>query len=171
MEIVIPMQATAAVKLEQAPYTGTKGLYASLLPQYTDSIISLAEELGIKLDSNKVHVTVCYSKTAIHPETLPVASTSQVYRALCNHVDHWKGHKGQTCIVMKLTSYDIVAANADLQGRGAVHTFTPYSPHITLTDEGTVDAEMQERIDKINKRLAYAPMWLKFDRYHIGDLT
>lgn len=170
-KITIPLVATAAVKLENAPYTGTNGLYASVIPRHVDDILKIAEELGIELDSNVIHSTVCYSKTPVDIDKLPVIGSSDEFRALCNQVDHWVGHKGQTCIVLKLVSYDIVAANASLQRRGAEHTFTPYAPHITLTDESApVDDDMQERIDKINKRLAYNPIWLTFDRYTVGDL-
>lgn len=172
MKIVIPLSATAAVKIENVPYTGANGLYASLIPQYAEGIVEIAEELGIKhLDPNVIHTTVCYSKTPVALADLPAIGTSDEFRALCNQVDHWVGHKGQTCIVLKLVSSDIVAANANLQRRGAVHTFTPYVPHITLTDESApVDAAMQERIDTINKRLAHNPLWLTFDRYTVGDL-
>lgn len=170
-KITIPLVATAAVKLENVPYTGTNGLYASLLPQYTGGIVEIAEELGIKLDPNVVHTTVCYSKTPVAIDNLPAIGSSNEFRALCNQVDHWVGHKKQTCIVLKLVSPDIVDVNANLQRRGAVHTFTPYVPHITLTDESApVDGAMQERIDAINKRLAQNPIWLTFDRYTIGDL-
>lgn len=168
--ITIPMVATAAVKFEMVPYTGTRGLYSSVIPQNTDLIVALAEELGIKLDSNAVHITVCYSKEdAIPLENLPPYGSSTEFYAMCNEVAHWKGHKGQTCIVLKLISPDIVKANAALQSVGAVHTFTPYSPHISLSDEVPVDDAMQSKIDAINKRLASFPLHIVCDRYQVGD--
>lgn len=169
--IAIPMSAEAAVKHEIIPYTGTRGLYASMLPQYPEPIVEIAKELGIELDSTKVHTTVCYSKKASVPMAeLPAVGSSDVFRVIINEVSHWVGHKKQTCVVLKMISPDIVLLNAELQARGAEHTFTPYSPHITLSDEfGEITEEMQAKIDAINKRLARNPLKLDFDRYQVGD--
>lgn len=170
-QIKIAMVAEAAVKNEIVPYTGTFGLFASMQIQFPEPVIDIANELGIELDSNAIHTTVCYSKKdAVPLDTLPAIPTSRVFPAVCNEVAHWIGHKGQTCVVLKLISHEIVQVNAELQRLGALHTFTPYAPHVTLSDDGPAITEaMQEKIDAINKRLAREPLFLTFDRYQVGD--
>lgn len=170
-QIAIQMKAEAAVKFEMIPYTGTRGLYASMVPQSPDRIVDLAKKLGITLDSNVVHTTVCYSKQdAVPLGSLPNYGSSDEFPALCNEVTHWVGHKGQTCVVLKIISPDIVRLNAQLQAAGAKHTFTPYAPHITLSDDfGDITDETQKMIDAVNQELALNPIQLVFDRYQVGD--
>lgn len=170
-QIDIAMVAEAAVKFEMIPYTGTRGLYASMAPQQTEPVLRIAKELGIELDSNKIHTTVCYSKhQAVAPELLPNYGSSNEFPAMCNEITHWVGHKGQTCVVMKLISPEIVKVNAALQAAGAKHSFVPYAPHITLTDElEGMTEEMEKQIKEINERLALEPIFFTFDRYQVGD--
>lgn len=175
-QISIPMKAEAAVKHDRAPYTGTNGVYASLKlsEAYRNKVISIAEELDISVDPEKLHTTVIYSKAGVIPvDKLPTGyGENMMFGAVCNEVSHWVGHKGQTCVVLKLISLDIVRLNAGLQSAGAIHTFTPYAPHITLSDEhDPIDDAFQARIDALNKKLAADPLELTFDHYHVGDLV
>lgn len=175
-QISIPLRVEAAVKHEQAPYTGTNGVYGSLSlsDAYKQRVIDIAEELDITVDPEKLHTTIVYSKDGVIPmDKLPTGyGETMMFTAVCNEVGHWVGHKGQTCVVLKMISPDIVRLNAGLQAAGAIHTFTPYAPHITLSDEhDPVDDEFQERIDALNKRLARDPLELTFDNYHVGDLV
>lgn len=166
------LTATAAVKFEMIPYTGTRGLYASMVPTEPGAftVINIAERLGIKLTKDVVHITVCYSKEhVVHLDALPAYTTDDTFSAVCNEVKHWKGHKGQTCIVLGLISESITLLNAELQAAGALHSFTPYSPHISLSDEVEVDPDMQLQIDTINKELSRSPLKLTFTNYSVGD--
>ncbi|MNQ58618.1 hypothetical protein D3C85_728300 [compost metagenome] len=89
---------------------------------------------------------------------------------IINAVDSWVGHNGKTYIVLKLVSEAIVSQNASFQRMGAEHTFVPFSPHVTLSDEVPMTEELQAKIDKINKRFAYKPLEVVFSGMIIGDL-
>lgn len=164
------IEATAANKLTHVKYTGTSGLYSAVTPQpaYVDALMGIAEELGLPTVADSLHTTVIYSK--VPPATQPTFDPERTYTGLVNAIEHWVGHNGKTYIVMKLVSEGIVDENAKFQRMGAKHTFVPFSPHITLSDEVAVDDDMKERIEKINNRLAYHPVFVTFEGQIVGDV-
>jgi hypothetical protein len=95
---------------------------------------------------------------------------SREVTALANAVEHWTGHNGKTYIVLKLVSEGIVSENSKFQRMGAKHTFVPFAPHITLSDDTPITEYMQDVIERINRRFAYKPLELVFTGQIIGDL-
>lgn len=169
--------AEAANKLIFVPYTGTNGLYSAVdvVPEYVEAILKLADELELSPDEQALHTTVVYSKVS---PTSPVEEVKALERefkdqqfvAVINAVESWVGHNGKTYIVLKLVSNAIVLMNARCQRFGAEHTFIPYSPHITLSDEVPVDDAMKARIEFVNKRLARDPVTIQLKNLSVGDL-
>ncbi len=169
--IQIPMSASAGNKHIVTEYTGTNGLYSSVLPDLAaiTAIQAVATTLGIELDSSTIHCTVCYSKIAADWREIPSYPATREFTAICNQVDHWVGHNNKTYVVLKLMSPDIVLMNAEIQRSGAKHTFVPFQPHVSLSDSTTVDLELQAKIDEVNSKLAYEPLVLRFNSLTIGD--
>lgn len=165
-----PIEATAANKLNHVKYTGTSGLYSAVvpMPNAIDAIMGVADELGLPTVRDDLHATVIYSK--VPPATQPTFDPERVYTGLINAVEHWIGHNGKTYIVLKIVSEGIVDENAKFQRMGAKHTFTPFAPHITLSDEVAVTDTLQDMIDKINNRLAYQPIFVQFNAQIVGDV-
>lgn len=176
MQIKVAMHtAEAANKLKHIPYTGTNGLYSAVVPTpgSIEAILKLADELELSPDEDALHATVIYSKKAPSDSVESVAriaDSDYTYNGVINAVEHWVGHNGKTYIVLKLVCAGIVLANASLQRMGAEHTFVPFSPHITLSDEVPVDDAMKARIDFVNKRLAFDPIEVKLINQIVGDL-
>lgn len=180
MKITMSMKAAetaeAANKLIFVPYTGTNGLYSAVdvVPEYVEAIMKLADELELSPDEQALHTTVVYSKVAA---TAPLSEIMDVvasykdnqFSAIINAVESWTGHNGKTYIVLKLVSESIISLNARCQQLGAEHTFIPYSPHITLSDEVPVDDAMKARIEFVNKRLARNPVQIMLKNFSVGD--
>lgn len=175
MQIKVALRAEAANKLNHIPYTGTNGLYSAVvpLPSYVDAIMKIADELELAPQEDALHATVIYSKKAPSDMADTVrrkADSNYEFSGVINAVEHWVGHNDKTYIVLKLVSPGIVLENAAFQRMGAEHTFVPFAPHITLSDDVPVDDAMQARIDFINKRLAFDPVEIKLSGQIVGDL-
>jgi len=170
MKIDLMMTAEAKNKLVTIPYTGTQGLYASVLPDAgaTFHIMEIAKELGTDTLRDKLHVTVIYSKKAI-PDPFKEVVTNY-YEGYITHVDSWVGHNGKTCVVLKLASMELIQQFAAFQKAGAEHTFIPYSPHFTLSSDFEVDDALKEKMKVINARLAADPVRIKMIDLTISDL-
>lgn len=169
-----PEVAVAANKLEHIPYTGTSGLYSAVVPRpdLVGKIMELANELALPTDETALHSTVIYSKKT-PPKSSDIGGSvndDREYNGLINAIESWVGHNGKTYIVAKIVSESLSVLNAMYHRLGAEHTFVPYAPHITLSDEVPVDDKMKARIEKINKRLAYNPIELTFNGLIVGDL-
>lgn len=176
MHMKAPEVAEAANKLIFVPYTGTNGLYSAVdvVPEFVEAILKLSDELELSPDEQALHTTVIYSKKAATAPLEEVMDVVKVYKdnqfsALINAVESWTGHNGKTYIVLKLVSESIVSLNARCQQLGAEHTFIPYSPHITLSDEVPVDDAMKARIEFVNKRLARNPVQIMLKNFSVGD--
>lgn len=165
-------EATAANKLEHIKYTGTNGLYSAVvpLPGYVDRIMQISEELGLNTNEADLHATVIYSKKPAGTAEVANFNPDRPVSGIINAIESWVGHNDKTYIVLKVVSEGIVSQNASFQRMGAEHTFVPFSPHITLSDEVPVTPELQAKIDKINKRFAYKPLEVTFAGMIIGDL-
>lgn len=174
MKITMNFEADASNKLNLLPYTGNNGLYSSvvLASSCIPMIEEIAEELGVDPSYDDLHATVIYSKQpCFEPvERVMEEQSSEPIVAYCNGVTSWVGHNKKTYIVLSLVSEALVLKNAALHRMGAQHTFVPYSPHMTLSDNTAVDADMKRRFDYINKKLAVDPLRLVFEHHHIGDL-
>lgn len=165
-------EAVAANKLEHIKYTGTSGLYSAVvpLPAYIDRIMAISEELGLSTKEDALHATVIYSKKPAGSPEVSNFNPARPIPGIINAVDSWVGHNGKTYIVLKMVSEALVSQNASFQRMGAEHTFVPFAPHVTLSDEVPMTEELQAKIDKINKRFAYKPLEVVFSGMIIGDL-
>lgn len=170
MQITLSFKAEAANKLEMIPYTGNNGLYVSMVPRddMLDDVMKLAEELGITPVREALHTTVIYSKKPAGE--LPIPDPERQVTAVITSVDSWVGHNNKTYIVLKLASEALLFMHGDYSRRGAEATFIPYAPHITLSDDVEVDAEMKVRMEKLNKYLNYDPKLIYLTNERIGDL-
>lgn len=170
MLINLNMIAEAKNKLVTIPYTGTQGLYASVLPDAGAAfhIMEIAKELGTDTDRDKLHATVIYSKKAI-PDPFKEIVTNY-YEGYITHVDSWVGHNGKTCVVLKIASMELIQQFAAFQKAGAEHTFIPYSPHFTLSSDFDVTEEVKEKMQEINRKLASDPVRIKMIDLTISDL-
>lgn len=172
MIISLSMKAEAANKLEHIKYTGTSGLYSAVVPKpdYVERIMRISEELGLPTVAEGLHATIVYSKKAPSTPSVSDFNPDLEMFGIINAVESWVGHNGKTYIVLKVVSPQIVSQNASFQRMGAEHTFVPFTPHVTLSDEVPVTAELQEKIDMINRRLSYEPLDVMFHGMIIGDL-
>lgn len=176
MRIAVPMHAPkyaaqAASEHRVLYYTGKNGLYSSMTlasEQDIDAVMEIAKELGTPTAREHLHVTVCYSKTPA-TDALPEVPAQPIF-GMCNEISHWVGHNGKPYIVMKLICPGLLVANSKLVNAGAVPTFIPYAPHISLSDDVEVTPEVEARIKQVNERLARNPLNFSFAGYQVGDL-
>lgn len=170
MRIQLSFKAQAANKLEMIPYTGNNGLYVSMVPRedFIDDIMKLAAELGITPNREALHTTVIYSKKPAGDLRIP--DPERQVKAVITSVDSWVGHNSKTYVVFKLASEALLFMHGDYSRQGAEATFIPYVPHITLSDDIEVDAELKVRIEKMNRVLNYDPKLIYLTNERIGDL-
>jgi len=129
-----------------------RGFYCWMNPDL-DSILRLGsirnkEHPSLKhYNSTRLHVTVIYSHTCPSRVLIPKA---KLYQSTVESYELWDdGNK--FLLVGKLNSRDIEALHRLYTSLGAVHTFDPYSPHITLGEFSTDSADVQEYIYALNR--------------------
>lgn len=164
----------ASAKFEVVPYTETNGVYAAVKPdeKTVQYIIGVAEQLGVEVDKDKLHVTVMYSKRA--PTGLTnvqeFLNTYNKVPAYLIGVDTFVGHKGKLILAFKVVSETLLRIHSDLHRAGARHSFLPYMPHLTLSDDYDI-AGKEDKIREINELLAEAPWEVELHSLSVGDLT
>jgi hypothetical protein len=140
-------------------YTGTSGLYVGVpYKKSTNSIKSLQELFKYELplesfqDLSELHCTVMYSKTAPSKESViklnkdyPVLFATPIY------CQYWEGHDKSGYLVLKLTSNYLQNRHKKYLDIGAVPTFSPYEPHITLAKGFTPDKNFYDTLKSVNK--------------------
>lgn len=173
MQISFPVKATA--KNVHHAFTGNNGLYASFQfdKDSVEALALIATRLGLPFDPSDMHVTVMYSKQAPEYGALYLLESDlgAVGSAVITGIDHWVGHDERTYIVLRLQSEQLAQMNAKLVRCGAMPTFIPYVPHVTLgKQEGELSEELKARIAEVNKDLAGSGTTLKLIDYKFGDL-
>ncbi len=108
--------------------------------------------------STGLHVSVIYSYQ--QPERL-VLPAPRIYRAVLTGYEVWPS-EDRMVIVGLLDSPDLEALNAHFACLGAVHTFDPYVPHITVGHFMYDSPEIYEYTWLLNqterpKRLVFGP--------------
>lgn len=165
--------STSKPELVLNEYTGTHGCYVCMIPidSSKDTIIELCEKLGIATDKDKMHCTLMYSKdNAPAPTDITELPSDSTIHCLAHNVRHWVGHDGKTYIVMSLAGSEILLEHARLLKCGAVHSFVPFEPHITLTSDVKITEEVQAKIDEINKYLGRNPTTIVLGTEKISDI-
>jgi len=165
MMITIPINADVRapvsyiVKTTVTPmYTGSNGLYvkADLDIISPNTLEYVTDILGVELDREDLHVTVMYSEVPIDKSATYYGN--KVLSATCIEVTHWVGHNDKTYVVAKLQSEDLIAAHSYYRGLGAVPTFVPYQPHITLFKIEELPEDFEDKIKAANNWLADNPI-------------
>lgn len=107
------------------------GTYVAAVPteETIESIKKLQKRLNLKnpVPEEDMHVTIMYSKRG-NPD-LPPSDTFKVAEPLTFKLYG----ENKNCLVLVLDSPDFEMRHQQLAVYGLAHTFTPYSPHITLT--------------------------------------
>lgn len=174
MNLHFPIAATA--KNEHIPYTGNNGLYASMQfdEESKGKLLTIALKAGLTFDPEDVHVTVMYSESPSNESVSDVLENSTANTAECivTGIDHWVGHNGKTYVILRLQSNELARMNAYLAKQGAVATFLPYTPHITLGKfEGPLPEETIELYKALNVQLAADAITLYARDFRVGDLS
>lgn len=151
------------------PYTGGAGVYVSRCLE-AGSSLALSWRIGTlrkKLapwvtNKENLHATVMYSKVA--PRSTELSSKSV-------KADITGGDCYGDCYVLTLRSPDLVGDNARWSSIGAVHTFQPYNPHITIIDAARpISKDESILLANYVRRQGLIGMSITFDSETIQDL-
>ena len=168
--ITFDLVASSGPELVLNEYTGANGIYVARIPDDASKyrIIRLCEELGVQTEHDKLHVTVMYSKIA--PPVGTEFGGGSTITALCNALEVFVGHNGKKYLIMKLVTDDLIREHARFLQAGAVHSFVPYSPHVTLVSDVDVTADLESKIAVMNRQLALDPIYVVLINRSIADL-
>ena len=165
--------STSKPELVLNPYTGQAGVYSAVVPTEEDMPIfqSLCQTLGFEFVADKIHCTLMYSKEATLDDAIKAKTDiEKQFWALVDHVESWEGHDGATYVVAGLVSPSISLEHARLRRLGAVHSFTPFKAHVTLSSKATMNDELKAKIEAINRDLALNPRQAYFFNQKIADV-
>lgn len=141
------------------PFTGTAGIYVARdLTSFSKAKItaflrSQFPSLSIsESDIEEQHCTVVYSKTCVrNPDTaLPAASPA---RPKVSRLEFWEGHDKDGYLVAKLVDPKLIERHKFWLSEGAVHSFSPYEPHITLKTPLKQTPQFQKELAAANEFL------------------
>lgn len=164
----------SGVSLTHIPFSGKQGCYSAMVLDDGSKfrITELAKRLDVVIPNpNDLHCTIMYSKVAPVDCTASDLCTTSYKTAICTEIKHWTGHDGKTYIVAGLVSEELHHLHARFRKYGAAPTFSPYSPHITLTSfEGELTEGQLAVIAAVNHELAVDPVGIRLDNMFVGDL-
>jgi 2'-5' RNA ligase len=166
------MIALASPEWTPLPYTGESGLYCAVQPDDGSKfrIMRLCEELGVTTDHRKLHCTLVYSRNDAPPLNEIQSSIDRASFGRINFIEYWPGHDKKGYLVAKLVSDKLQAFHERLIRSGARHSFTPYSPHVTLTTGLPLTEELESNIKEVNRRLSEESIYVNFDDFTISDI-
>lgn len=166
------MIALASPEWKPSPYTGENGLYCAVQPDDGSKfrIMRLCEELGITTDHRKLHCTLVYSRNDAPPLEEVQGCVDRATSGRVNFIEYWEGHDKEGYLVAKLVSDKLQVCHERLIRAGARHSFTPYSPHVTLTTGLPMTDGLKAKIDEVNRRLAEESIYVNFDDFTISDI-
>lgn len=151
-------------KLEIKDFSGTAGLYSAVLPTEKSKVIfeRIADLVGVWYDSDEFHCTLMYSPKT--PDTVPEAKLGKFMGKLRSIEIYGEEKK---VVVVTLDSADMQWEHARLSSHGCEHTFTPYSPHVTL---GKVPDgfDLSDHADVVD---VFVGARVFFDRQQFSDLV
>lgn len=135
-------------------YTGTAGAYVSVSPIdiYVKVLGKWAEELGFPFDAKRLdslHCTVVWSKQTVNNTSV---DSSFHHVAKLNRFEYWDGHDNDGYLVAIFDSPSLVHLNKKWVNRGAAHSFSDYTPHLTLKDKFVPDQELFDKISSLSKK-------------------
>lgn len=125
------MNLEEALKHVKEPFSGDKGLYVSVVPDERSRKIFhlIAHYLNLETDASLYHATLMYSPKQA-PETYDVSGVPKVFKAKIDGIEFFD--EGTHCVVT-VKSPTLQTEHKRLTELGAKHTFTPYTPHVTIS--------------------------------------
>jgi hypothetical protein len=160
--------------LEDAVYTGTRGLYSAvkLLPSSRAALAQFCTDYGLGKMSEGDHCTVmCSPKAAPSPrcafKLLPHST------AIAERVIWWRGNNGKGCMVLALQSNDLAQAHDRLVALGCKPQFTEYRPHITLIAPIHFDSQQEaiKCMEPANEALRSTQLQVHFGQQRVEDYS
>jgi hypothetical protein len=144
----------------------------------TDDIISWAKSQGLTsmLEASELHVTICYSKTAMDwdmPKTaktvtlLPISDFDEDHKPLRKIEMFGKEHN---VLVLQIESQDLVDRWKQFIEHGASHDFPNYKSHITISYLAKELAEEIEFIEPYLGEIVFGPeIFKEIEQDFAGD--
>lgn len=156
--------------LVKEPYTGVKGCYASLEPtsESKAKIVDLCKKLGIATDEDSLHLTLVYSKEGVVPKEL--SASRKEFKALGSSLKQWVGHDKKFYTVLAITSMSVIKEHARLIKNGAIHSFVPYEPHITLSSDSPETEDFKAIVKAVNLALEVEPIEITLDTWNVANI-
>lgn len=159
--------ALSEVSWEVKPFTGEQGCYAAVQPDMYSlfRLMSLCDVLGIVTDPRKFHCTVMYS-----PDRVPaVKEFNAEAEGYIHEIAWWAGHNNKGYLSALLRSPQLQGCHKQLTDAGAKHTYSPYTPHITLAT-GPLTLDLERAMKGLNESLKLDPIRIFFDSSVISDI-
>jgi hypothetical protein len=158
---VWPAEETAFVEEAKTrrPFTGTAGVYVSreLTPLSKAKITAFLRSQfpSLPIDDSDIeeqHCTVVYSKTCVRDldTALPSAAPANIQVA---SLEYWEGHDKDGYLVAKLVAPELIERHKFWLSEGAVHSFSPYEPHVTLKTPLKQTPRLQQELAEANRFL------------------
>ncbi len=114
----------------------SQGTYISVLPfeQTAHLMLRIADACGIERpEQDELHCTLMYAPDS--KLVSPVAQSDTVYTAVVDDVKFWKSASGKGYVVVTLKSPQLMRRHKEWTNRGLKHTYSDYTPHITLAED------------------------------------
>lgn len=141
------------------PFTGTAGIYVAreLTPLSKAKVTAFLRSQfpSLHIDDSDIeeqHCTVVYSKTCIRNLGTALPKASPVNPRVSG-LEFWEGHDKDGYLVAKLVSSDLIERHKFWLSEGAVHSFSPYEPHVTLKTPLKQTPRFQQELEDANKFL------------------
>ena len=170
---------TNGLILDSSGYSSNGSTYAALKPFKDDmkAITSILKSSKPPFKINDIHryphVTVIYSRNngvdvqAI-ANSIPygVVPTAKVIG-----VEYWPGHDREGYIVLKLKSRDAEDINTAFVAAGARHSFSDYTPHMTIEgDVGSLTPELEAWMKRFEDDIKYIEPKIRFSTLEVMDI-
>jgi hypothetical protein len=158
---VWPAEETAFVEEAKTrrPFTGTAGIYVSreLTPLSKAKAVAFLRSQFPSVpindeDIEEQHCTVVYSKTCVRNVDTDLINSASV-TAQVTSLEWWEGHDKDGYLVAKLVAPELMERHKFWLSEGAVHSFSPYEPHVTLKTPLTVTPAFEEELEAANQFL------------------
>lgn len=158
---VWPAEETAFVEESKTrrPFTGTAGIYVSreLTPLSKAKITAFLRSQfpSLPIDDSDIeeqHCTVVYSKTCVRSLDTALPSASPAHSQVAG-LEYWEGHDKDGYLVAKLIAPELVERHKFWLSEGAVHSFSPYEPHVTLKTPLKQTPRLQQELAEANQFL------------------
>lgn len=153
-------------------YTGTDGLYAWTQPVLNDvkRLIKYFEPLELTVETMlDIHCTIMYSKTAPKPDLLASVQKDFFAKVRAKELCWWEGHDKAGYVVLKLYPKNLQPLHDKWKSCGAVPTYSPYEPHITLKNGCSLDDGLKKFIADTNATLKRIPLTITMTHEQISD--